>query len=160
MGSKIINSGLLLVTFWDFWAPFWGFGIFLERFGDGIDFRPFSGGKAHPFGVPFWHPKSQKSHESTKKTVSRKQCRKNVLPEVDRIGLMCDPYGKYHMFREVKECPFGWFLESFWLSFGVALGHFLQKVVIWRSKKTHQNTKPEIHEKRSRGLSVQWCVNP
>ena len=136
------------------------FGISWERFGDGIDFRLFFAGTTHPFGVPFWHPKSQKSHESTKKTVSRKQCRKNVLPEVDRIGLMCDPYNKYHMFREVKECPFGELLGSAWLPFGVTLDHFLQKVVIRRPKKTHQNKSPKIDEKRSCGTSGQWCVNP
>ena len=135
MGSKIINLGSLLVTFLDFWASFWGFGTSWERFGDGIDFWPFSARINHPFGASFWHPKSQKSHETSKKTVSRKQCRKNVLPEVDRIGPMCDPYRKYHMFREVKKCQFGWLLASFWLRFGVTLDHILQTVAIRDLKK-------------------------
>ena len=107
---------------------------------------------------PFWHPKSQMSHKITKQTVSRKRCRKNVLPEVARNGPMCDPYCKYHRFREVKECPFGWLWGSFWLPFGVILGHFLQKVAIRGPTKTHQKNIP--NEKREREESDKRVVNP
>ena len=64
------------------------------------------------------------------------------------------------MFREVKECPFGWLLGSFWLPFGVTLDHFFQKVAIRGPKKTHQQKSPKIHEKRSRESSGPRLVNP
>ena len=92
----------------DFWPPFWGFGTSWERFGDGIDFLPFSGGKSHPFGVPFWHPKSKNVATNTKKQCPESGAEKRVLPEVARIGPMCDPYSKYHMFREAEQSPFSW----------------------------------------------------
>jgi len=151
LGTKIINLGSLLVTFGDFWAPFWGFGTSWERFGDGIDFRPFSGGIYHPFGVPFWHPKSQKVAKNTKKQCPESGAEKRVLPELARIGPMCDPYSKYHMFGEVEESPFWWLLVSFWLPFGVTFGHFLQKVAIRRHQKTNLKKGPKIDEKRERG---------
>ena len=42
LGTKIIDLGSLLVTFGDFWAPFWapgeGAGPLWETFGDGVEF--------------------------------------------------------------------------------------------------------------------------
>ncbi len=72
-----------------------------------------SGGKSHPFGIPFWYPKSQKVAKNTKKQCPESGAEKRVLPEVAHIGPMCDPYSKYHMFGEVEESPFSRLLASF-----------------------------------------------
>ena len=60
------------------------------------------------FGDPLGTPNLKKSQNTTKKRCPESSAEKNMLLEVARIGPMCDPYSKYHMFREVKECPFGW----------------------------------------------------
>ena len=124
-------------------------GPFLQKV---VIWTPFREKDSHILGT-IWHPKCQQVAKNNKQTVFKKQPRKSMLLEVTRSGPMCDPYCKYHRFREVKECPCEWLLESFWLSFGVTLGHFLQKVVIWGPKQLIKQKSPEIDEKQSRGAS-------
>ncbi len=150
MGTKIIKLGSLgdhfdsilppLGVLWDLLGAIWPRNLILRGFR----------GKVSPHLESHLASKISKSRAKTKTQCPESGAEKRVLLEVARIGPMCDPYSKYNMFGEVKECPFGWLLGWFWLPFGVTLGHFLQKVFIRGPKKTHQTKSPKIDEKRER----------
>ena len=94
-------------------------------------------------------PKITKNLKTHKKQCPESGAEKTVLPELTRIGPMCDPYSKYHMFGEVKECQFGWLWGSFWLPFGVTLGIFLRQNVIRGLKK---GFKKQVRKLMENGL--------
>ena len=92
------------------------FGIILQSLGllgcplgafgaVGSNFESIPGKSLPHFGVPFG-TQNLKSRRESQNAVSRKQYRKNVLPEPARKSPMCDPYSKYHMFGEVEQHPF------------------------------------------------------
>ena len=126
-GSLWHHFGTLGDHFGSIWAPsettlgsfgrFWATGSNLDQFPE----------KKVGHLRPCWTPKSKKVGQKLKKTGSGKQRREKMLPELSQSGPMCDLYNKNHMFRGVKEHPFGWLLVSFWLPFGVTFGHFFRK---------------------------------
>ena len=88
---------------WTPWGAFWRPGPILRTT---VNKKPPS------FWRPCWHPKSKKS-QRTQNTVSRKQCRKSVLPELARNGKKGVLYWKYNMFRELGHPQVMWLLVSF-----------------------------------------------
>jgi len=144
-GSILAPLGSTLASFWSSWASLGPPG---ELFGDKVDFRGIFPLESSSILEAFLAPEASKVAKKRKKTVSEKHCRKHVLPKPSRNGQKGDPYCKNHMFWEVGHPPFGWLLASFWLPFGVTLGHFLQKVVIRELKKAHTKNASKIDAKR------------
>ena len=116
----------------------------------GFNFDPLPG-KTQPHLGCHVGTQNHKSLNNLQNSVQKAVQNQNVLPRLSRNGPMCDPYSKYHRFHEVKKCPFGRLLNSFWLPVGVTFGIFLQKVVIRGPKNSNQKTNLEIDEKWSCG---------
>ena len=51
-------------------------------------------------------------------------------------------------------------MVSFWLPFGVTVGHFWQKVAIWELKKTHTTKISKFDEKGWPEIYEELVVNP
>ena len=131
-----------------------------ELSGDKVDFRGIFPSEYSSILETFLAPESSKVVKKLKKTVSRKQCRKSVIPELARNGKKWILYCNYHMKREVGHHPFWWHFVSFWLPFGVTFGHFLQKVVIRELKKTRTTNTSKFNEKGGPRCFGGLLVNP
>ena len=97
--------------------------------------------------------------------VSKKQCpkngaKKNWIPKHIPNCKMCDPYCKYHLFREVVHPWIQWFWVSFWVPSGVTFSHCLQKRWFEASKNTHLKNISKNCGKRSCKKIEPWGVNP
>ena len=99
LGDILGPLGTLLSSGGRLWAPlgaFWDMGPILTHFRE----------KCSPILEAILAHKISKVSTNLKKWVSRKQCRKSVLPELARNGKKWILYCNYHMFWEVEHHPF------------------------------------------------------
>jgi len=143
------------------WRDLFGVVVALwELLGDGVHFWGVRDKKSSHILESLLAPKISKVAKNHKKTVSRKQSRKSVVPEPPRNGKKLILYTNYNMFREVGHPHFRWLLVSFCLPFGVTFRHFWRKGGIWELKNRGPKKTTKNDEKRSPGPCGGLLVNP
>ena len=145
-GSMLAPSGSL-------WLHFVAVGPPLGPFGDGIDFRTFSGGSWHPFGVPFWHLKSQKVIKNTKKRCPESGAEKKCSRSSPESAQCVICIVKTICLVRSKGRHFG----DFWSPFGSLLGSLL---VTFCKKLRFGGIKKQIKKKVRKSMKNGSGGNP